>query len=295
MKGTVFNIQRFSIHDGPGIRTTVFFKGCNLRCAWCHNPESYRREREIRYQSGKCTGCGSCARVCPVGVYVRDGVRINAERCVACGRCAEVCLNEAVDLVGREYSVGELMEILRKDERYYANSGGGVTLSGGEVMLQAEFAAELARALKAEGIGVAIDTAGNVPFEKFELLLPHVDRFLYDLKIMDSALHERYTGVPNDRILANARRLLESGKDMEIRVPVVAGINDSKENLRALLDFVRGYGNVREIRLLPYHDMGVDKAASIGLTMQTFRAPDEGAMEELNRMIERESKGQGGE
>lgn len=296
MKGLLFQIQRFSTHDGPGIRTTVFFKGCNLRCAWCHNPESYLGEKQMRYQPGKCVECHRCERVCPKGVYVEKKRRINAEKCIRCGACVEECLYGALDLVGQEYGVEELVQILLRDKPYYDNSGGGVTLSGGEVLMQSSFAGELAKRLKEEGIHVAVDTAGNVPFSCLENVIPYTDLFLYDIKMMDRDLHKKYTGVSNDLILENAKKLLDLGVNMEIRVPVIQGINDTEENMRKMLAWIQGYGNVTGIRLLPYHDLGMDKAESMGIRMRRFTAPSGERMRMLETIVDlRDSKREGGQ
>jgi len=285
MKGQLFNIQRFSVHDGPGIRTTVFLKGCNLRCIWCHNPESYLEQFQIQYFPDKCEECGMCGQVCPEGIHVKNKCRIGTDACILCGRCADACLHDALKLSGEEKTVEDIMNTVRKDKRYYENSAGGLTVSGGEPMLQWEFVRDLMRAAKEEGIHTALDTAGNVPFAWFEAVLPFVDLVLLDIKIMDSALHKKYTGVDNRLILENARRIFESQKTVNIRVPVMRGVNDDLQNARELRDFIKEYPHVEAVNLLPYHNLGMRKAESIGLEMKSFEPPDESRLEELRQIL----------
>ena len=246
MKGRIFNIQRFSIHDGPGIRTIVFFKGCYMRCAWCSNPESQRYEIERMVEGGR------------------------------------------EKVVGRDVTVDEIMPEILSDLPYYRRSGGGVTLSGGEVLAQAEFAAELLRECQAHGLHTAIESAASLPYEKIELLLPYLDLFLMDIKLMDSDMHTEYTGVGNKIILENARRLAKSGVELIVRTPVIPGVNDNAEQIRAIARFVRELGTVREHHLLPYHRLGQDKYFGLGrqYALMDVEPPTAERMEYLRSVAE---------
>lgn len=266
----VFNIQRFSVHDGPGIRTTVFLKGCNLACRWCHNPESIRGEPQIQFFEERCTGCGLCAKSCPSGALARGHAQ--GRDCRLCGNCADVCMADARKLTGQAMTPEQAMEIVRRDKAYYANSGGGLTVSGGEPLLQADFCAKLFRLAQGEGIHTALDTAGNVPYEAFEKVLPYTDAVLFDLKLMDDGRHREYTGVSNVRILENAQRLFGEDVALHIRIPVVGGVNDTVENARAAARFIGG-AKLAQIKLLPYHNLGQSKAKSAGAQQQAFTTP----------------------
>lgn len=287
LRGKIFNIQRFSVHDGPGIRTTVFMKGCNLRCRWCHNPESYERRTQIRYFPEKCRECGACAVVCQEKIEVRGKVRQNADRCAGCGRCAKECVYDALVCLGEERTVDEVMDIVVRDRKYFDRSGGGMTVSGGEPLFWPEFVRDLMARAKETGIGTALDTAFAVPYEAFEQVRPYVDLVLLDLKIMDEKTHEQFTGKSNARILENAKRLFSEGIRTQVRVPVIAGVNDSTENAEMLRDFLKGYDCVEEVRLLPYHNMGIGKADGLGMRMEEFAPPDDERMEKLREILKR--------
>lgn len=279
--GIVFNIQRFSVHDGPGIRTTVFLKGCTLNCAWCHNPESIDPKPQLQYFKEKDTGCKTCEKVCPKGIKLQDEIPALNSNCDACGICAEDCPNDARKIAGKEMTAEEVMEEVLKDKQYYENSGGGITLSGGEPLHQPDFAAELFRLAKEQGLHTTLDTAGNVPWSAFEKVLPYLDLVLLDLKIMDNELHRKYTGHSNTRIHENAKKLFETGIPINIRIPVIGGVNDTVENARATAEFIRGYDNIIEVKLLPYHSLGLDKAKSIGMEQQEFPSPNNDLIAEL--------------
>ncbi len=258
----IFDIKKFAIHDGPGIRTTVFFKGCPLACWWCHNPEAMAPKRELVLFEDKCIACGECFRVCPEAAHEKlpDGSRVyHRDRCVLCGACAEVCYAEALVMEGREVTVEDLMVELRKDIPFYENSGGGVTLSGGEPTLQHEFALSLLEECKAEGLHTAVDTSGQTPWRVFETLLPYIDLVLYDIKHIDESNHQVHTGSHNRRILANLERLGNSGTAIEIRMPVVPSINDTDAGIERTARFLAGIQGITRIELLPYHKLGASK------------------------------------
>ncbi len=285
MNGRIFNIQRFSVNDGPGIRTTVFMKGCNLHCQWCHNPESILPNEQILFYQEKCQSCLSCTHVCPEHIDLE--CRVKSKRCTHCGACVDACLYGALNVVGEYKTVEEVVAVLEKDMPYYTNSGGGITISGGEALLQVEFIKEIFKTCKQKNIHTALDTAGNVPYEVIQQVLPYVDLFLYDLKVMNSETHKQYTGVENTRILENIKKLLKENVDIHIRVPLIKGVNDSETNLHQMLDVLEGYSNVTEIKLLPYHNMGSGKAAAMDVKQQEFLAPDEEVIRKLEDIITR--------
>ncbi|MCB0114709.1 MAG: glycyl-radical enzyme activating protein [Caldilineaceae bacterium] len=270
MQGIITNIQRFSIHDGPGIRTTVFLKGCNLRCFWCHNPEDIRPQPEIQFFPERCITCGVCVQRCPNDAHaMRNGIHIYLrDRCTACGACTETCYAGGVVRVGKVVDVEDVMAEIRQDAPFYASSGGGVTLSGGEPLLQLDFAQAIFRACRAEGIHTAIETAANFPWQRVEAILPYVDLVMMDIKHIDSARHREVTGVPNERILENARRLGEQSLPLIVRTPVIPGVNDSAEVIDAIAAFVAGLPNVIHYELLPYHPMAQSKYDSLDLHYQ---------------------------
>lgn len=266
-KGFIFDVQRFALHDGPGVRTTVFFKGCPLACWWCHNPEAMSLRPELVWFESRCIGCGECIRVCPHGAHERlpDGTRVHhGERCTLCGRCVEACCSGALVMEGRRVTVEELMAQLRRDEPFYRDSGGGVTLSGGEPTLQHAFALALLRACKAEGLHTALDTSGLAPWRLLEALLPHTDLVLYDLKQIDGAGHREHTGRSNGRILANLERLAARGAAVVVRMPIVPGVNDADEGIARTAQFLARIGGLRRVDLLPYHELGRAKYARLG-------------------------------
>jgi len=265
--GLIFNIQRFSTKDGPGIRTTAFFKGCPLRCAWCHNPEGISSQPELIWYEVRCIGARDCLTACPTDALelTPQGMRIDRERCTACGACAEACPAGALEVVGREWTLEDLFGEVRKDEIFYDTSGGGVTLSGGEPMHQADFAPALARLCHEAGIHVVLDTCGAIPWERYERTLPWVDLVLYDLKIFDATRHRAATGAGNHLILENARRIAAAGKPMWIRTPVIPGYTADADNIAAIGDFIAAeLPTVERWDLLAYTHLGQPKYQRLG-------------------------------
>jgi len=285
VNGIVTDIQRFSVHDGPGIRTTVFLKGCNLRCAWCHNPETLRPGPQLQVLPDKCIGCDACLEACPRDAHeVTGGRRVfHRDRCTACGACAEVCYSGALVLVGREMTAREVMAEVLEDRVFYENSGGGVTLSGGEPLCQREFTLDILGRARAEGIHTAVETNLAAPWQDVAALLPVTDLFLVDVKVMDPAEHERWTGEPNESVLENARRLSREGVPMVVRTPVVPGVNDTVEQVGAVADFIRGFGCLEYYELLPYHPLGTGKYRSLGMdyAMEGLARPEADVMQAL--------------
>lgn len=261
--GVIFNLQRFSIHDGPGIRTTVFLKGCPLNCSWCHNPESQHPRPEVLFWSDRCSDCQRCLASCPAQAIVAPG-QVDRERCSGCGRCASACPRAARELVGRVTSVDEVLAELQKDEVFYDQSAGGVTFSGGEPLAQPEFLQALLAGCKRCYWHTAVDTSGYAPWTLLSALLPLVDLWLYDLKLLDDAAHRQQTGVSNQLILQNLTRLLAAGANVEVRVPVVPGVNDRPGDWQALVAFLRPLA-VRGVKLLGYHRYGQEKYRRLGL------------------------------
>lgn len=287
-KGMVYNIQRLSTEDGPGVRTTVFLKGCPLRCLWCSNPESQKFTPQLMVFEDLCVGCGHCAEVCPEGAVVQKGNKFNRDmdKCTNCGACVPVCPSKARAMSGEEMSVDEVMHIVNKDELFYANSGGGVTFGGGEPLSSGEFLLELLQASHDAGLHVCLDTSGFCPPDFFEKVLGLTDMLLYDCKHMDPEKHMELTGVDNSRILANLRRALESDVDVHIRVPLMPGLNDSEENIAALAAFLRPYNHMY-VDLLPCHTFGRNKYTALNLPQPTMTAYAPEALKEVQARFEK--------
>jgi len=272
---TIFDIERNSYVDGPGIRTTVFFKGCNLRCAWCHNPESQSPKPQMMFFKNKCTGCGKCKEKCPN----------HLESCEICGKCTLYCPHDAREICGKEYTVDEVVREILKDKAFYEASGGGVTFSGGECMLQIDFLEDLLKECQKNGIHTAVDTAGYVPFEQFEQILPYTELILYDIKCFDSEKHKQYTGVGNELILENLKRLLATDKSVWIRIPIIPTVNDTEEEIRSIRSFLLSCGTPEKVELLPYHAKGAHKYAAIGKKVKMFSVPSEEKMKHLKNIF----------
>lgn len=265
-KAIISDIKRFAVHDGDGIRTTVFLKGCPLKCVWCHNPEGISFKPQLAYFENKCIGCGECASVCPVGAQkvTENGHVFDRHLCVSCGKCEAVCLGEALKFHGKEMTVAELLPLLLEDKDFYETSGGGVTLSGGECLCQADFCAELLRALKEKGIHTAVDTCGFVSQSALDQVIPYTDVFLYDIKAFDEDVHRRCTGRSNKQILENLKYLDACGKSIEIRIPFVPNYND--DQLGKIADFLNSLKNITAVRVLPYHNYAGSKYAALDMT-----------------------------
>lgn len=282
LTGKICNIQPFSIHDGPGIRTVVFMKGCNLRCYWCHNPESQERGMTIAFHPHKCIGCGACAEVCPAAVDGKPA--FFTDRCLKCGKCAENCFSEAIAAIGEDVTVSGLVKKLEKDKSIFASSGGGVTFSGGEPLLQPDFVAAVMKECQRMGIHTAVETAICVPWENVEKILPYCDFFLCDLKSADSQKHREATGAGNERILENLSRLAKTGKALEIRTPVIPGFNDTEEDIAKIGALVRSFGPGIPHTLLPFHSMCTSKYESQGrrFAAADLEEPSDTKMKQLN-------------
>lgn len=265
-KATIFDIQRNSFVDGPGIRTTVFFKGCNLKCAWCHNPESQAAKPQIMFYPDKCTKCGRC----------RDITEKDMDF---------ICFNDAKEICGKEYTSDEVFGEILKDKAFYVSSNGGVTFSGGECMLQIDFLCEILKKCKENGIHTAVDTAGNVPWEYFERILKYTDLFLYDIKLFDSEKHTKYTGCGNKVILDNLKKLFKADAKVYIRIPIISGVNASMDEMQKIKSFLQPYQPVK-IELLPYHKLGTHKYDALNMENHEFDVPDQDTVRILNSAFE---------
>lgn len=290
-KGTVVDIQKYSIHDGPGIRTTVFLKGCPLNCWWCHNPESQKVSAQVMFFDSRCVGCGRCVKACENecrDIKNRKSVLDNEEDCEKCGECIDACLNDALELVGKTYTSRELLKEIEKDSIFYYESNGGVTFSGGEPLVQIDFLREMLELCKESDIHTTLDTSGYSAWENIESIIDNVDLFLYDLKLMDEEKHKKYTGVSNKLILENLKNISDRGKRIFIRIPVMAGINDDDENINSTIDFIKTL-NIEQVNLIPYHDMGKDKYGRLGLEykLKDLKKPSEERVEELKAKFEK--------
>jgi pyruvate formate lyase activating enzyme len=283
--GLIFDIKKYAIHDGPGIRTTVFFKGCPLRCLWCHNPESWRDRAELGFRKSRCVGCGQCAEVCPgdaISVVENQPVT-DADKCILCGRCVDVCVAGAREIIGREMTVSQVMAEVKRDVIFYDQSGGGVTFSGGEPLMQPDFLVVLLNQCRALNIHTAVDTSCYAEPEIVKSVAEKTDLFLCDIKHIDNKMHECFTGVGNDLILDNIKLISRAGKKIVIRIPIVPGFNDDPANIESTGEFAASVAGVGRIDLLPFNRGGIEKSARLAGEIKSMRTetPDEDRMSEI--------------
>ncbi len=289
-RGMIFDIKKYSIHDGPGIRTTVFFKGCPLSCWWCHNPESQSSQREVMLHDNRCIRCGACVETCPHrAVAWIDGEPLTDRAvCECCGTCLSECYADARQIVGRELAVEEVMAEIAPDTAFYDESHGGVTFSGGEPLLQRDFLLALLQACKARELHTAVDTSGFASWDTVDQIRPYADLFLYDLKLIDDERHHEFTGVTNRPILRNLRDLSALGHAIVIRIPIVPGLNDDDASIRQMAEFIAALPNRHPIDLLPYHHIAVDKYLRLGKLYRLFevRRPDGDHMRAIAQQLQ---------
>lgn len=291
VEGRIFDIMRYAIHDGPGVRTTIFMKGCPLQCWWCHNPEGISSTNDLAYFDYKCIGCRTCLNTCPVKAitFEEDKLTIDRNSCTKCGACAETCPTGALKIIGRTISLDELMAAIERDRILYDTSGGGVTFSGGEPLFQPTFIIEALKECKSRRIHVALDTSGQARPEIFKSVAENVDLFLYDLKLIDKSSHRKYTGVSNEFILENLIYLTKNGrgKDVILRFPVIPQITDTDENIKNLLKLLQLLDDIAEVDLLPFHDVG-EKYMRIGkkYLMPIHSAPSKERLTHIKEKIE---------
>lgn len=288
MEGCIFNIMKYSIHDGPGIRTTVFMKGCPLRCQWCHNPESQQLKRQVMRFPDRCIGCGKCIEVCPTNVISIENkkMKVDLKKCISCGKCTEFCYAGAMEMAGKIMTSDDVVKEVEKDGIFYEESNGGVTFSGGEPFMQPEFLLEMLKSCKKKGIHTTVDTCGFVKKDTLLEISKFIDLFLYDLKIMDASKHIKYTGVSNDIILENLKELTRLGKKIFIRIPIIQGINDD-ENLEETGKYLSALNGIEQINILPYHNIAMEKYKRLGeeYSLADLKTPSDDRMNEIAQKL----------
>lgn len=286
----IFNIQKFSVHDGPGIRTTVFLKGCPLKCIWCHNPESQNMNKEVLYDSKKCVLCGTCEKICPTNAIKIENNKLTTDinKCNHCGKCNIYCIYGAREVVGKHYNVDEVMSEVMKDKVFYEQSNGGVTVSGGEPLIQIDFIEELLKRLKEEKIHTAVDTSGAVNFDILERVAKYTDLFLFDLKLMDDEKHKEYIGVSNKNIIENLKKLSKIHCNINLRMPIIEGINDDNSHIEKTIELLK-HLNIKNINLLPYHNIAKHKYEKLGLVYEDEKMsiPSDVKMNSLKELFEK--------
>lgn len=289
LQGNVFDIERFAINDGPGIRTIVFLTGCPLRCLWCANPESQKPDPKLMYWEKRCLGCKQCIKVCEPGALSWDnGIKLDRSKCTLCGKCAEACNSEALTIVGKKMSVTDVFKQVNKDAAFYEISDGGITFSGGEAFAQPRFLLALAKEAKVQGYHTCVETTGYVEWDILRDIMPYIDIFLYDIKCMDNELHKTITGVGNELILKNYLRLLEYGKKTVVRFPLIPTKTDSDDNILKIIEFVKNHNPCGRIDILPYHRLGISKYDRLGMAynLVDILPPTAERTEEIRKLFE---------
>lgn len=291
MKGIIFDIQKFALHDGPGIRTVVFLKGCPFNCVWCCNPESINPDPQLAFDENKCNNCGLCSGECPHGVLKKSNetLTVDFEACNGCGKCIDHCSKEALKIYGYESDTASILKEVMKDADYFQNSGGGITLSGGDPLFQFDFAFDLLSSAKALGLNTCVESEGYGTIEQFKRLLPVVNHFFFDYKITDDFLHKKYTGVSNQVVLENLRFLAENNADITLRCILIPGINDNEEHFRAIAKISNHYSSVKAVEIMAYHDFGSGKYRQIGKTLYPIESRSV-SVEQANIWISRLQK-----